>query len=63
MRHNPLYTTIEHYAKQTGCEVQTNAAGNPMFTMTTTELIKFLVDVQEDAILAALLNKHFGVGE
>ena len=63
MRHNPLYTTVEQYAKQTGCEVQTNAAGNPMFTMTTTELITFLVDAGNDAILAALLNKHFGVEE
>ena len=60
---NTLYPTVQALAAATGCEVQTNAAGNPMFTMTTTELITFLVDAGNDAILAALLNKHFGVEE
>lgn len=58
---NTLYPTVQALAKATGCEVRNNPLGNPMFTMTTSELIKFLVDANEDVTLTALLNKHFGV--
>lgn len=56
---NTLYPTVQALAEATGCEVQTNAAGNPMFTMTTTELIKFFLDAKEDAILNLLLDKVY----
>lgn len=56
---NSLYPTVQALAKATGCEVRTNAAGNPMFTMTTTELIKFLLDAADDVKLQSVLKQMY----
>ena len=56
---NELYPTVQVLAAATGCEVRYNPLGNPMFTMTTTELIKFILDAKEDVILTALLKEEY----
>jgi hypothetical protein len=55
-----LRETIQSLAAETGCEIEPNALGNPMHTMTTTELIQFALLVLDNrATLVALANKEW----
>jgi hypothetical protein len=44
-----LRAKVEQMALDTGCEVRINALGNPMFTLTTTELIQFMATAMDEA--------------
>jgi hypothetical protein len=55
-----LRELVESLAAETGCERRLNVMGNPMHTMTTTELIQFALQVLDNRVkLAALLNKEW----
>jgi hypothetical protein len=55
-----LRELVESLAAETGCERRLNVMGNPMHTMTTTELIQFALQVLDNRVkLNALLNKEW----
>ena len=55
-----LRETIQSLAAETGCAIELNALGNPMHTMTTTELIQFALLVLDNRVtLVALANKEW----